>query len=232
MDHTEAVRLQAAEKYLLGELSLVQLEEYETHYFDCPACAEDLKTTAAFIESSRQVFHDEVVQTVDAKRLAPTVGWFAWLRPAFAIPVFAALLLCIIYQNSVTIPGLKQTASRALTAEVVKSFSLDSAGTRGEGASPLMIRVNPQEDFGLDVDMPGNSPNGFVCQIQDKTGWVQSTMLVSAQAARNGVHIHVPGGSLPAGEWYFVIYTGQEAPAPSEHRKPDFVSPFNVEIIR
>ena len=34
MDHDEAIQLQAAVKYVLGELSPVQREEYEEHYFD------------------------------------------------------------------------------------------------------------------------------------------------------------------------------------------------------
>jgi len=35
MDHTEALRLQAAEKYALKELSPSLMEEYEEHFFDC-----------------------------------------------------------------------------------------------------------------------------------------------------------------------------------------------------
>ena len=54
MDHNEAVRLQAAEKYLLGELPKEQHAAYEEHYFDCHACAEELKATVAFLESARK----------------------------------------------------------------------------------------------------------------------------------------------------------------------------------
>src|SRR5208282_6286166 len=103
MDHNEAVRLQAAEKYLLGELPKEQHAAYEEHYFDCSACAEEIKTTVAFMESSRQAVREGVPQVVDEKRLVPAPsrasGWFGWLRPAFAVPVFAALLLFIGYQN-------------------------------------------------------------------------------------------------------------------------------------
>jgi anti-sigma factor RsiW len=58
MDHIEAVRLLAAEKYLLGELPNSQREEYEEHYFDCADCAEDIMDAVAFIEGARQVFRD------------------------------------------------------------------------------------------------------------------------------------------------------------------------------
>jgi hypothetical protein len=35
MDHLEAKRIQAAEKYVLGELTPALRDEYEEHYFDC-----------------------------------------------------------------------------------------------------------------------------------------------------------------------------------------------------
>ena len=73
MDHEEAVRLQAAEKYLLGQLPKEQHAAYEEHYFDCSVCAEEIKATAAFIESARQVAHEQALQTIDAKRLTPAI---------------------------------------------------------------------------------------------------------------------------------------------------------------
>ena len=233
MDHTEAVRLQAAEKYLLGELPKAQREEYEEHYFDCPACAEELKTTVAFMESARQVAREKSPETSDATRLvlAPA-GWFGWLRPAFAIPVFAALALFIAYQNVITIPGLKQTSSHALSAHIAQSFSLISVGSRGEGSSSLTISVGPKEDFGLDVDMPGNSASGYLCEVQDQTGKVVFTLLVSAEAAKRSVHVNVPGGSLPPGQYNFVIFAGQSAPTNGTIANSASQLPFSIEFVR
>src|ERR1700685_1406379 len=138
MDHNEAVRLQAAEKYLLGELPREQHAAFEEHFFDCSACAEEMKATAAFMESARQVSRQQVSEAVDIKGLVPastTRGWFAWVRPAFAVPVFAALLLFIGYQDGVTIPNLKQASTGVIIGEGAKSFSLLSADSRGEGTS-------------------------------------------------------------------------------------------------
>ena len=39
MDHSEAMRLMASEKYLLDELSPTELEEFEEHLFGCHDCA-------------------------------------------------------------------------------------------------------------------------------------------------------------------------------------------------
>src|SRR5271167_1626321 len=151
MDHNEAVRLQAAEKYLLGELPKEQHAAFEEHYFECSACAEEMKTTVAFMESSRQVAREQVPETIGVKGLVAaspkTEGWFAWLRPAFVVPVFAALLLFIGYQNGVTIHNLKQAPSNVVIGEDSRSFSLLSADSRG--GSVAKFAVGAHEDFRL-----------------------------------------------------------------------------------
>src|SRR5271167_4301806 len=213
MDHNEAVRLQAAEKYLLGELPKEQHSAFEEHFFECSACAEEMKTTVVFMESSRQVVREGVPQAIDDKSLVPAPsaagGWFGWLRPAFAVPVFAALLLFIGYQNGVTIPTLKQTPTSVVIGEGAKSFSLLSADSRGEGSSAPKIAVGSHEDFRLEVDMPGNSSTGYSCQIQSESGKVLATFTVSAEEAKNTVTRILRGGSLKPGRYTIAIFKGQ-----------------------
>jgi len=104
MDHNQALQLQAAVKYVLGELSQVQRDEYEEHYFDCAECAVDIKALATFADTTREVLRRERESQL-AKELVPARGgWLRWLQPVVAVPVFAALLLIIAYQNTVTIP--------------------------------------------------------------------------------------------------------------------------------
>ncbi|MGH9743090.1 MAG: hypothetical protein ACRD51_12165 [Candidatus Acidiferrum sp.] len=230
MDHAEAVRLHAAEKYLLGELLKEQHAAYEEHYFDCPACAEDLKATAVFMESGRQVVRERDHETADNKTLSHG-SWFGWLRPAFAIPVFAALLLFIGYQNSVTIPKLEQASSHAEVAEIVRSFSLMSLGSRGEGSASLPVLVGRHEDFILDVDMPGNSPAGYSCQIQDESGKVRGGFQISAVEAKNTVPIKIRGGSLQPGKYSLVIFMGKAPAAQAGHASVAAQKSFIVEFV-
>jgi hypothetical protein len=80
--------------------------------------------------------------------------------------------------------------------------------------------------------MPGNSPSGYVCQIQDESGKVEVTLPVSAQEAKSLVQVNVPGGSLKPGNYNFVIFTGQVMAA-----QPDLLSaaaqqPFTIEFIQ
>jgi len=53
MDHNEAVRLQAAEKYVLGELPPPLRDEFEEHYFECEECAQEVKAAAEFLDNVR-----------------------------------------------------------------------------------------------------------------------------------------------------------------------------------
>ena len=233
MDHTEAVRLQAAEKYLLGELSKEQRDEYEEHYFSCAECAEELKASVVFVEGARQVLRDEAKERVAAARDKERgkQGWFAWLRPAFAAPAFAALLLVIGYQNALTIPGLKQANSRAAAIKVAKSFSL--LAVRSAGAGSEIIRVRPDEGYGLDVDIPPtSSADGYICEVQDEAGKARVTLPVSADEAKRTVHVNVPGGSLPAGKYAFVVYSGQAANVPAGKANEVARLPFAVEFLQ
>jgi hypothetical protein len=233
MDHNEAVRLQADEKYLLGELSKEQHEAFEEHYFECSACAEEMKTTVAFMESSRQVAREGVPQAIDEKRLVPAApndgGWFSWLRPAFAVPVFAALLLFIGYQNGVTIHNLKQAPSNVVIGESSRSFSLLSANSRGGSAAKFAVGAH--EDFRLDVDMPGNSPNGYTCQIQDESGKVLASFTVSPEEAKNTVTRIIRGGSLKPGRYTIAIFKGQTPPAQAGNEGAAAQKSFVVEFV-
>src|SRR5580658_10237486 len=97
MDHQEATRLMAVEKYLLKELPPESREAFEEHYFDCLECAADLRATEAFLDAAKSELEAApLARPLSQKKKSPFA--FLW-TPAFAIPVFALLLLVIVYQN-------------------------------------------------------------------------------------------------------------------------------------
>src|SRR5277367_5646723 len=109
MDHSESIRLMAAEKYLLGELAPESREQFEEHFFECQECALDVRAGAALVEHSKVVLSESpAISPVRVPAAAPArPGWFAWLRPAVVVPVLAALLVVVGYQNLVMYPQLK-----------------------------------------------------------------------------------------------------------------------------
>jgi len=223
MDHNDAVRLQAAEKYLLGELPNAQRDEYEEHYFECAACAEELKATVAFLESARQVVHEKAPEVVDVKRLAPAVGgWFGWLRPAVAIPVFAALLLFIGYQNGVTIPKLKGASSLSSAQLIGSSFQL-MGSVRGGGDtadSTNKVRVNPGESFTLNFDFtPYATFSDYGWQLLDPNGKKVLEGHLSGDKKYQAVSLPIIGGVESAGK-YTLVFSGVPA-VPSQGTKAE-----------
>src|SRR6516225_1519877 len=161
MDHAEAVRLNAAESYLSGELPEALRDQFEEHYFDCFECANDLKSLDIFRTASRMVFKEEVVARVPPQRPeAERARWFGWLRPLVAVPAIAALAAIVVFQNAVTIPALKQRPRTAAEA-YASSFRLQGT-TRGKSISTVSVR--PNEGFALDfASFPGQvSPSSRV----------------------------------------------------------------------
>ena len=177
MDHNQAVELQLAVKYVLGELPPVQRDEYEDHYIDCPECAKDVYAAAAFTDTAREVFREE------ARGEAPTPArervpsrWFAWLKPPFAVPAFAVLLVALGYQSFVSVPHWKAQATQATASRVLPMFSLIKANTRGPEGS--VVHVRKGEPFGLFVDVPVDRTNRiYLLRLEDPAG--NSTILRS-----------------------------------------------------
>ncbi|HEX8879211.1 MAG TPA: hypothetical protein VF749_04240 [Candidatus Acidoferrum sp.] len=201
MDHKQAIDLQLAVKYVLGELPPVQRDEYEDHYIDCPECAQDVHAVAAFADTAREVFRGEARSEERARTQVRGRGWLFWLRPAFAGPALVVLLAVAAYQNLTTIPRLKSKA------EVFNSFSLVAANSReerGEGKVEVQIRKN--EMFALDFDfLPKPSFDHYLCRLQDEAGRVVLQVAIPAEKERQEVHLLVPRGLDRAGEYNIVI---------------------------
>jgi Putative zinc-finger len=199
MDHDQAVKSQVCEKYLLGELSPELRDAYEEHYFSCAECAMQLRSAAELIGASQQILAR--TPAIGAKvHAASKRGWFKWLQPAIAIPVFASLLLLVGYQNLVTIPHLKKTAS----PRVLPMFSLISANTRGETAPEFVTQ--PDEPLGLYVDVPVDATySTYDIRLQDPNGkTIPLRSLSYAEAQKTQVVVVNPGKT--AGKYSLIIF--------------------------
>lgn len=231
MDHNEAVRLQAAEKYVLGELKPALREDYEEHYFDCPQCAMDVKAAAAFVDASRQVFltREESRESEAKKPRNASSGWLFWLRPAFAAPALAALLAIVVYQNAVTVPQAKRGPALNAGQMYSSSFSLQFANVRS--GEEVKLKVHPNETFALDFDFtPSRSFESYVGQLQDEVGRAVVQVSIPGSSANKEAHLVVPGGLVKPGK-YSLVFTG--APGSSSQGTPAEVLRlgFSVEFL-
>jgi hypothetical protein len=215
MDHSEAKRLKAAEKYLLGELSAELRDQYEDHFFSCTDCAQDVHAGAAFIDNARDVWSAGTVDSVAQPEKVRASSWWArLLRPAFAVPALALLLLVAGYQNAVTIPRLMTALSQSEAPQTLPSFSLIAQNSRG--GAPLSITVSADKPFSLFVDIPPHSQfASYICEFQTESGAAEFSLNVSAQEAKQTVQLLIPTGRLAAGK-HVLIVRGLGSPEKSD----------------
>jgi hypothetical protein len=232
MNHSDAVRLKAAEQYLLGEMGGPLRGEFEEHFMECSECAADVRAGVAFIESTREVLRLEPsveVETVQARR--PAV-WLAWLlRPAIAAPALVILLAIAGYQGMVTIPRIESQLSQANTPRTLAAFSLIGANSRGE--TPVVVTVRPNQPFALYLDIrPDPAFSLYTCEVENASGVPAFSLQVSAQQAKNTVQIFVPASRLAPGP-YVMVVRGIAAPQEARSGGVEVMrSHFSVELLK
>ncbi|MGD0181766.1 MAG: zf-HC2 domain-containing protein [Terriglobales bacterium] len=197
MDHTESIRLMAAEKYLLGELTPEQRDQFEEHFFGCQQCALDVRAGAALVEHSKVVLAEPVAVSPVRTPVAAKPGPFAWLHPAFVVPVLALLLVVVGYQNLVTYPQLKQLAS----SPQILPWASVNVSTRG--TSTTQISTHPREGFHLLVNIPPDSRYAsYTFDLSSPSGRLEWSRTVPATSSDEARSIYVPGANQEQG-----IYT-------------------------
>lgn len=210
MDHNEATQQMVAERYLLGELTPELRDAFEEHAFDCPECSVDLRAGATFIgaakvelpkiaEVSAAMPQPEIIRPAKKK-----MDWQAWLRPAFALPVFAALLGLVAYQNLDTIPSLRRAASEP---SVLPSTAFH-AGTRG--ATHTSVEADRTQGAILSIALPQESGyTSFAFELYDPQGkqiWTRTIPSPKSVSDSDGtVSLVIPGGRLTQGSYALAI---------------------------
>jgi Putative zinc-finger len=201
MDHSESIRLMAAEKYLLGELTPESREQFEEHFFDCQECALDVRAGAALVEHSKVVLSVPVaVPARVSAAVSAKPGWLARLRPAFALPVLAALLAVIGYQNLVTYPQLKLAAN---SPQILPWASIN-VSTRG--TSTFQISPRAGQGFHLLVNIPPDSSyTSYTFDLSSPSKRLEWSRTIPAASSDEAQSIYVPGANQEKGIYTLVV---------------------------
>ena len=215
MDQDAVVRQNMTERYLLNELDPEARDEFEEHYFDCPDCAADVHAGALFVEKSKVVLASEEGKVIPSER--PTAapvrvpvpvpaisGWFAWLRPVFAVPVLALLLAVIGYEDRVN-SHLQQVAnSPQLLASAVVNVNV-------RGTEPISVPVHAGQAFGLSLNVPPDSRfSSYKLDLYSSQGKLEWSRTIPA-SGNDTLSLYVPGsGHAPSTLAVFGITAGGE----------------------
>jgi len=201
MDHKDAVRLKATERYLLNELDPDQLDQFEEHLFDCPECALDVRAAAMFVEQGKNILSEPVTAAHEVRTTQPSKGWFAWLRPAFAVPAMAVLLALVGYQNLVEFPAIRSTAA---LPEVMPLVTMNIA-TRS--AAVPVISGRQGHDFSILLNLPPDAVfASYIADLYNAAGSVKWSLAIPADAVVNdSVSVRVPGSRLGGGIYVLAV---------------------------
>jgi hypothetical protein len=210
MQHTYAHQTLAVERYLLGDMTPAEMEQFEEHLFTCPECAEAVKSGAAFVDNTRAVLGEVAPraetesprQTVQWK---PTPWWKRFLTPAFVPALATVVLLCVAsYQQLVVIPGLRSQLAEVTAPHGLSTFALHAAA---RGSVPPIVVPADARFFELYFDVAAVSPSGYSCAILDGTGSVKFTEHVAAPRPEAGgtLNLLVGRSTLAAGDYTLVV---------------------------
>lgn len=200
MDHGESIRLMAAEKYLLGELTPELREQFEEHFFECQECALDVRAGAALVEHSKVVLSEPLATSQSRVPLPATASRVGWFRPALVVPVLAALLIVVAYQNLVTYPQLKQLAS---SPQILPWASIN-VSTRG--ANTIQVSPSVREGFHLLVNIPPDSHyTSYTFDLSSPSGKLDWSRTVPATSSDDARSIYVPGANQEQGIYRLAV---------------------------
>jgi hypothetical protein len=213
MDHHEATRLMAVEKYLLKELPPELRDEFEEHFFDCPECSADLRATEAFLAATQKELATAPISKPSPAIAKKSPFEFLW-RPVFALPAFALLLLAIAYQGAVIYPRQASEIAQLQAPRILPTLSLAGGNSRG-GETPA-IAVPRHQPFVLSVDIPTQDRfSSYTCLLYSPSGSTAFRIHVSAQQAKDTVSISVPAADSETGS-YTLAVQGNTDRTPSE----------------
>ena len=205
MNHPEAIRQMAVEKYLLNELSPELRRSFEEHLFECKECEFDVQAGYALIDGSKEVLSSSAVEVPKAVVPGKPNQWLSWLRPAIAGPVMALLLVVVGYQNLVTVPAMKNTIASAQSLQMLKPVYLAAGVSRG--TEQVIVTTKRYQPASLTFDIPPETRfTSYVCELQSPSGELEGSLPVSAEAAKNSVSISVYPKHGNSGVYQLVVF--------------------------
>jgi hypothetical protein len=143
--HQQALDAQAAERYLLDEMSEIERYQFEEHYFDCPECAEEMRVMSILRQQAEPRLSPAAAAAPPPAHVPSRAAW----RPSSFVPLAAAAVLGVAlgYQALFVIPSLRQSAGARALAPVMLA-----PATRG--ALPVVRPDDhPVVSLAMDVDV-------------------------------------------------------------------------------
>jgi|HubBroStandDraft_4_1064222.scaffolds.fasta_scaffold218196_2 hypothetical protein len=222
MDHSGATKINAVERYVLGDLSVSDVEEFERHFFDCPLCSEELRLVSVLQDNARAVFIEQSLSPSPASLPAIPRGagwWSGFLRPWVAAPAFAALVVAMFagYEAGV------RHQSNGL--QDISAFPLYAAARGDE----TVISPPPGAQFYtmyMDRTWERDFPRYRSVVRDDPGGAERYSLRIPPPAPGRSIQVLAPAHALPAGRYVLVIFGADETGKETEVARYPFTLKF------
>jgi hypothetical protein len=208
MNHDEAIRSGAAEKYVLRELSDELRDAYEDHFLECAECTKNMHALSGFAEGGAEVYEDLQAEIVPGE---PQNIWARLFQSSVAIPAFAAIVLVLAvvgYQTSRMSVG--NSGTNGIAAVAGKSALTDT--TRGAirlfgderkaGGQIQVVRIHAGQGFTLNFDfLSPRKFDSYLGKLQDSSGRLILPVTLPGDMANREVNLAIPAGLVHAGKY-------------------------------
>jgi hypothetical protein len=203
MDHMDAEHMRAVERYVLGDLSVSEIEEFERHFFDCPQCSEELRTLTMFQENARAVFlePDPTPVLVRAPLPEKAASWWSGFSPLFMrqwAGALGALLIGIF-------AGYMVFSSRQ-SAQEISAYPLH-AEARGASEELTFVPQAGAKFYSLYLDRTWDSDfDSYRAVVRDTNGNAEKFTLPVTVGQGNGtIYVLIPAQKLGAGRYVLLM---------------------------
>ena len=198
MDHEQATTTQAAERYILDELTPGERDAFEDHYFSCDECADAVRSCTLLAENTKAVAKEDRLRPSNAGQVVAIAPrpvrplWREWFTA-----VAAVLLLGVAgFQTFVTIPRLERQASSPGPIEAVLLHP------PSRGAAPVVHTHGNTLAINLSID-PSNAPAAYEITVRELAGPVVAQF--SAPPSKDGTLQLGWPSSREAGEYEILV---------------------------
>ncbi|MGH9718791.1 MAG: zf-HC2 domain-containing protein [Bryobacteraceae bacterium] len=197
MDHGVAVDTKATIRYLLGEMTEQERDDFEEHYFSCPECAGDVEASRIFIANGRDLCRSSV-----QKHTAKT-RWFlapGWATPTLAA-VCAALVVAVGVQMFSVTPSLRRELAQATAPQFVPEIPL-----LGVARSPDRVWEVPARTSHVTLVFYFSEPFEKVSyEIRDSVPAIREMHVLPAPSRQPSARLQVPTSRLQPGEYELIL---------------------------
>lgn len=199
MEHDEAIRLHAAERYASHQLSPAEQDAFEQHFSDCGQCANDVCFELSFMANARAVSRE-----LPAPKTPAWEKWRDWfrVRPALAFS-FAA--------NFVLVAGFGYLLLTGTHPSPGPRFIHEPFFAPGPSKSAADVHVVPTGETSYAVRFPAPSvaSQTYSYEVLDANGKRELYGSLQAPASGDGFfYLQIPLDSLTAGVHTLVVRGG------------------------